>query len=812
MIARVAVRDVDGLFDYIIPDAMEKKVAAGLRIVVPFGAGNRLVEGIIVELANSSDCKKLKKISRLIDVYPLCTPELMQLAKWIKDRWFCSYYKALRLVLPPGISIKKKEYIQLNNSINAEKIIGRSKIRRMIFDRLTKAGGFLQMDDLADIPSARRVILELEKKGLVTISEVSKQAVSSKFVKMAVLKVPPEDIDEIIAHISKRAPVQAKLLDILSQTGSISTADLVTFSGGAYSALQALVKKGLIDIEEKVVMRNAYDEDAYKETKPHKPTSEQKVVLKEIIDAIDCGKKRTYLLHGVTGSGKTEVFLQAIEHIIKKGKQAIVLVPEISLTPQMVERFVGRFGRQVSVFHSSLSLGERYDEWQKILSGEVSLVVGARSAVFAPFRNLGIIIIDEEQESTYKSDTTPAYHAREIAQWRANHNNALLLLASATPSIESYYNAKIGAYQLLEMKNRYNNAILPKVKIVDMANELKYGNRSIFSNTLLSEIEENLRRSEQTILFLNRRGYNTFVSCRSCGDAIKCKYCDVTLTYHKRAQKLICHYCGYARKVPKICPSCNSPYIRYFGDGTQKLEDEIAKFFPTATYIRMDMDTTSNKNSHEAILNRFRDEKIDILVGTQMVTKGLDFKNVTLVGVMAADLSLNMSDFRAYERTFSLLTQVCGRAGRGEIEGRAVIQTYQPDSFVINLAKEHDYIGFYENEIAIRERLNYPPFCDLIMLLATGEDENKVSDLIKQAVDELKREYKSNALGSKEATDYITSPIPAPLSKLKGKYRWRVLIKTKRLDVISHYLHKIIKKFDNKDVNFSVAINPTSIL
>lgn len=813
MIAKVTVRDVEGVFDYLIPNAMESKIAIGLRVVVPFGMGNRLTEGIIIDLCESSEYDKLKKVSKQIDSHPLCTPELMDLVKWMKERYFCSYYKALKTVLPAGIALKKTKFIHLNEDVNIQEAVGKSKVKQMIMDRLAKAGGSLNFDDLSDIPSAQRAVSELLKNGAIDYSEINKQTVKSKFVRMAVLKAPLEDIDEIIAHIAKKAPVQAKLLDILCQTGSIAVADLVAFSGGASSALTALVKKGLVEYEDKMVMRNAFHVNAFQTTKPHKPTSDQKPVLKYLKDAIDSGDTTPVLLHGVTGSGKTEVFLQTIEHIISNGKQAIVLVPEISLTPQMVERFVGRFGERVSVLHSSLSLGERYDEWQKILNGEVSLVVGARSAIFAPFRNLGMIIMDEEQESTYKSDSSPSYHAGEVAQWRAKQHNAILLFASATPSVESYYRAKTGQYKLLEMKNRYNNANLPKVEIVDMCTELKNGNRSIFSNLLREEIQKNLELGQQTILFLNRRGYNTFVSCRSCGDAIKCKFCDVTMTYHKRAEKLVCHYCGYAEPIPQVCPSCNSPYIRYFGDGTQKLEDEISKMFPEATFIRMDMDTTSNKNSHEAILSRFKDEKIDILVGTQMVTKGLDFKDVTLVGVLAADLSLNMGDYRAYERTFSLLTQVCGRAGRGDIEGRAVIQTYQPDHFVLNLAKDHDYIGFYENEIAIRERLNYPPFCDLIMLLATGEEEESVSMVLSEAVHDLMHEHELDVTDDDNGKDYITSPVPAPLSKLKGKYRWRTLIKTNRLERLASGLHKVISKYhDNNAVTLTIAINPTSIL
>ncbi|MDD4690362.1 MAG: primosomal protein N', partial [Eubacteriales bacterium] len=680
MIARVAVRDTDGVFDYKLPVDMEQYATVGIRVVVPFGASSRITEGIITEICDTSEFSRLKTVKQLLDTEPLCTEELLELASWMKDNYFCNYYTALRCVMPPGVAYRVKRTIKI---IDADATIKGAK--RKVLDEINRG-----KDNWNDFSTAERNhITEMVTQGILSIEEKGKESIKSKTAKTVQIIVDRSEVDEIIAHLAQKAPVQARILEVLSQADYMSLADLSDYASGANSAVRAMEKKGLVVVYEKQQVRNAFNVEDYTKTQPNVPTREQKVVLKALITASDKGQAEPFLLHGVTGSGKTEVFLQLIDHAMKQGKQAIVLVPEISLTPQMVERFVGRFGQRVSVLHSSLSAGERFDEWQKILSGEVSLVVGARSAVFAPFNNLGVIIMDEEQENTYKSESNPLYHAREVALKRCASHNALLLMASATPAVESMYKAKKGEYKLLTMTKRYNEISMPKVEIANMCQEMKNGNRTVFSKQLIEMIQQTLARKEKTILFLNRRGYNTFVSCRTCGEAIKCEHCDITMTYHKRVNKMICHYCGCEKPVPQVCPQCTSPYIRYFGDGTQKLEDELSKMFDGIKFLRMDMDTTTNKNSHEAILRRFRDEDIDVLIGTQMVTKGLDFPQVTLVGVMAADLSLNMGDYRAYERTFSLLTQVCGRAGRGEIEGRAVIQTYQPDNFVIQLACDH---------------------------------------------------------------------------------------------------------------------------
>ena len=490
------------------------------------------------------------------------------------------------------------------------------------------------------------------------------------------------------------------------------------------------------------------------------------------------------------------VLLQLIEKVIKAGKTAIVLVPEISLTPQITDRFLARFGRIIAILHSKLSHGERYDEWKRIQKGEAKIVIGARSALFAPLQNVGIIIIDEEHDASYKSETTPKYDARDVAQKIAKINNAALILGSATPDVRTYYKAKItnketnketnqsDEIKLLELKNRISKNGLPDINVVDLREELAAGNKTVFSRLLYQEIKKNLENKEQTILFLNRRGYSTFIMCRDCGYVVKCEKCDVAMTYHVTKNKLLCHYCGEEKANVTVCPECASNNIRYFGTGTQKIEAEIHKYFPEASVIRMDVDTTTTKNAHEIILNKFRDEKIDILLGTQMITKGHDFENVTLVGVLAADASINIGDYRANERTYQLLTQVAGRAGRGDKRGRAIIQTYMPDEFSIVAAKKQIYEEFYINEINVREKLNFPPFCDIIVAVVNGTEEKAVIDDANLFYNIFKDYFE------------VYKPVPAPISKINNNYRWRVLIKAKVTEEVVERVNYCLDAFE----------------
>ena len=516
-----------------------------------------------------------------------------------------------------------------------------------------------------------------------------------------------------------------------------------------------------------------------------------------------------FLLYGVTGSGKTEVYLQLIQEAIENNKTAIVLVPEISLTPQMLDRFIARFGKeQIAVLHSKLSIGERHDEWERIKEKKAKIVIGARSAIFAPIKNLGIIIIDEEHDSSYKSESTPKYNAKEIAKKVAKENNIPLVLGSATPDLTTYYKAKEkNEITLLELTKRANNSALPKVEIVDLKQELANGNRSMLSMDLYQSIEENLKNKLQTILFLNRRGYSTFIMCRNCGYTVKCKNCDISMTYHSYENKLKCHYCGYEEKLVKICPECGSDKIRYFGTGTQKLEQEIHKQFPQAKTIRMDVDTVTKKNSHEEILNKFKNEDIDILIGTQMVVKGHHFPKVTLVGVIAADSSLNIDDYRATERTFQILTQVAGRAGRENLPGKVIIQTYNPENFSIQEAQKQNYDKFYETEIALRKQLKYPPFCDIIVIGFNSTNEDEIKKVSQEIFEKLEDKIDKEQFN-------IFKPMPSPIDKIQNKFRWRIIIKgnmTEEANKIFNDTLKEIYQKNYKNTKITIDVNPNNM-
>lgn len=604
-----------------------------------------------------------------------------------------------------------------------------------------------------------------------------------------------EEVDIDVVKSEK----QKRIINFLIDNGEVPLSELLLFSDTTRSVLSTLEKNGFVKLYDVEVSRNPFVHKDIERTVPLKLTEKQR----EVLNDVDINKFGKYLIHGVTGSGKTEVYLQLIQKVLDKGKTAIVLVPEISLTPQITNRFLSRFGDCIAILHSRLSIGERYDEWKKIKQGKCKIVIGARSAIFAPIENIGIIIIDEEHDLSYKSETTPKYEAREVAKYIANMNNIPLVLGSATPDIRTYYKAQKGDVKLLQLPNRISDFGLPDVSIVDLREELASGNKTVFSRRLYQEINKNLANKEQTMLFLNRRGYSTFVMCRDCGYVVKCSKCDVAMTYHITKNRLLCHYCGMEHENVFICPSCGSKNIRYFGTGTQKIEAEIKKYFPTASVIRMDVDTTRTKNAHEIILDKFRKEKIDILLGTQMITKGHDFENVTLVGVLAADSSINISDFRANERTFQLLTQVAGRAGRGDKKGRAIIQTYMPDEFSILAAKKQDYENFYKKEIIVREKLNYPPFCDIIIGVLSGEDEIAVKQEAQHLYDILNKCIETY------------QPMPAPISMINGLYRYRVLAKTSINDESVQILSKCLEEYNkgkNSNVKLSFDINPNSMM
>ncbi len=592
---------------------------------------------------------------------------------------------------------------------------------------------------------------------------------------------------------------QQRVINFLLDNMESPVSEIMEYLDITSAVLKTMEKNGLIDFKENRIYRDPFKNKEIEAAVKFSLNDEQR----HAVESIDISNENEYLLFGVTGSGKTEVYLRLIQKVLENGKSAIVLVPEISLTPQITDRFLSRFGSTVAILHSRLSKGERYDEWQKIKLGVSRIVIGARSAIFAPVNNLGIIIIDEEHDSSYKSETIPKYDVRDVARKMAKIYNIPLILGSATPDIRTYSAALNNKIKLLELKNRISVYGMPDISIVDMREELKSGNRTPFSRKLFYSIKENIQKGEQTILFLNRRGYSTFIMCRDCGYVVKCDKCDVSMTYHLSEGKLICHYCGKSVNPPTICPNCSSSKIRYFGSGTQKIEQELKKYLPEAKVIRMDVDTTREKNAHEKILRKFKNEKIDILLGTQMIAKGHDFENVTLVGILAADSSINVGDYKANERTYQLLTQVSGRAGRGNKKGKAIIQTYMPDEFSILAAKEQNYNNFYNTEIIMRKKLNYPPFCDIIVAVLSGKDESSVKSASYELYEILNNHFET-----------LYKPMPAPISKINDEFRWRILMKENLDEYKNEILGKCIEEYFTKkiDVKLSVDINPNNML
>ena len=608
---------------------------------------------------------------------------------------------------------------------------------------------------------------------------------------------------------SLRGEKQKKLIEFIKNNEGLTIPEIETFAEISRSTVNSLVNRGILKIVNEKIDRNPLAKKEIENNKKLVLNEEQEDAYKKIERVMEENRYEKFLIYGITGSGKTEIYLQLIEKAIIQNKSAIVLVPEISLTPQMLDRFIGRFGKEkIAVLHSKLSIGERHDEWERIKNGEAKIVIGARSAIFAPCSNLGVIIIDEEHDSSYKSESSPRYSAKEVAEKIASNNLVPLVLGSATPELRTFYDTENGNTTLLKLTKRANNSSLPSVEVVDLKFELATGNRSMISNLLYSEIEKNLKEKKQTILFLNRRGYSTFIMCRNCGYTLKCPNCNISLTYHITKNILKCHYCGHTQRPVNVCPECGSEKIRYFGTGTQKLEQEIKKQFPESTTIRMDVDTVTKKNSHEEILKKFKEENIDILIGTQMVVKGHHFPNVTLVGVIAADGSLNQDDYRANEKTFQILTQVAGRAGREKLPGKVIIQTYNPNAFPIECAKIQDYDMFFKTEIELRKQLKYPPFCDIILIGFSGENENEIKNISEYMFNILKPNLEKYQIN-------VFQPMPAPIDKIQNKIRWRMIAKGNVTEEVTIILNKCLQNVYNmnlKHTKISVDVNPNNMM
>lgn len=794
VIVDVAAHPIDRPFDYAIPEHLQVLAEPGMRVKVPFG--NRKVLGFITAIKDTTefDPARLKPIHELMDVVPVLNEELLEMAKWMKKQTVCFEIDALQVMIPSALRAKYEKRFVLNAPL--EEI---AEPLRVYFAKRP----FVRAQDAVEVYGLLKK--ELEKGTVIADTDISQQTAVKK-VRMVHIADSLEKLEAI--DIRPNAKQQLKLMDYMKRNPgtTIESSQMQKDAGTTLPTIYSLADKGAAVINNEELYRDPKLQSEIERKQSLQLTEAQQTAFDAIDGALNTSK--TFLLHGITGSGKTEIYLQTIDQVLKEGKEAIMLVPEISLTPQMTLRFKERFGDLVAVLHSGLSAGEKYDEWRKIQRAEVKVVVGARSAIFAPFRNLGLIILDEEHESSYKQDDSPRYHARDMAIWRSEYHHCPVILGSATPSLESYARAQKGVYELLVLEQRAKNQPLPDVEIIDMREELRSGNRSMFSVPLAEAIRERLERKEQIVLFLNKRGYSSFVLCRDCGTVMQCPNCDISLTYHRSTEMMKCHYCGYDEPVPHICPECESEHIRFFGTGTQKVEEELARLVPEARVLRMDVDTTRNKGAHEKILSAFGEGKADILLGTQMIAKGLDFPNITLVGVLSADTTLHLPDFRAAEKTYQLLTQVSGRAGRDILPGMVIVQSYTPEHYAITLAKDQLYEPFYDREMAMRRASGYPPYYYVVNIQFTHEDLMTAASYADQSVRYLKEHLSPDTL--------IIGPSASLIARVNNRYRYQCLIKYKKEPKLAEVMQQLIKIYRSewikKGAALAIDMNPTSVM
>ena len=789
LIAKVAVENTvysfDKEFSYKVPENLKSSCKAGVRVLVPFGRGNRKRQGIILSFCSESS-GKLKSIISVLDDEPVLSEEMIKTAIFMKEHYFCTLYDAVKTMLPAGINYKMttvygaKEISSEQQPDDEEQRVYNYLLSKR---KPVKSEVILEAFGYTDTSLLDKMVAE----GYLYKSDEAFRKVSDAVMKMTAI-TPDVDINSV-----KLTEKQKNILDLIAMTGGTSVKEVCYFTGVSTSVIDTLHKKGLIYFYDEEVFR-IDNRKADTQLPEITLSDEQETACNSLYDEYKDTKPHISLLYGVTGSGKTSVFIKLIEKVIEDKKGIIVMVPEISLTPQFVSLFSKRFGDKIAVFHSALSLGERLDEYKRVKKGLAQIVIGTRSAVFAPFEKVGLIIMDEEQEYSYKSESTPRYHAREIAKFRCFQNNALLVLSSATPSIETYYYAKNGRYSLNVLSKRFGTAVLPDVVTADMNIEVQNGNATGFSNVLLEGIESNLENGKQSIILLNRRGYNTFVTCRMCGDAVVCPNCSISMTYHSRNNRLMCHYCGHSIPYTDECPTCHSKSLRFGGTGTQKAEDTISEIFPDARILRMDADATSSKSSYEKMISAFANGEYDILIGTQMVAKGLNFPNVTLVGVLNTDQMLYADDYRSYERSFSLLTQVVGRSGRGNSKGMAVIQSYTPDNLIISMAAKQDYDTFYDTEINIRKGMLYPPFADICLIGFVGESQHltlrAANAFLQSFIKYARSEYPELPLR-------ILGPSPALVVKVSNKFRYKLIVKCKNNREFRKLLSTLLVEFGN---------------
>jgi primosomal protein N' (replication factor Y) len=803
-------------FIYRLPAALQENAQAGSRISVAFG--NKLVTGYIValhaELRSGTSLKEenIKDAREILDAFPLVTAELLELTRWVSEYYLAPWGEVLKAALPPGVSPRVEELLSLTNAGRAEldHSVTDESTRRRLLEIISEAGT-IALASAADQLKSKEVVKiarALAREGLLTIEQQSgTDSVRTKFERRVRLSTMPTAGDQ--EHTAKLSDAQQKVIELLKNAESLPFPEVLTRAQVGPSPVMTLAKRKLVEIFEQQLRRDPLSKSPAAAITDYVLTKDQEKVIAEVNRGLDSRAYSPFLLHGVTGSGKTEVYIRAMRVALKLGRSALMLVPEIALTPVFSRRLRMHFGEQVAIFHSSLSKGERFDEWTRVRNGTARIVIGTRSAVFAPIQNLGLVIVDEEHESTYRQQDSPRYNARDTAIVRAQKQAAVVILGSATPSLESFHNASTGKYQYLQLPNRLGGRPLAVAEIIDMRAAFARQQRpTIFSDELLREIEDTHSRGEQSIILLNRRGYSSFVLCRSCGESIQCPNCDVTLTYHRSERVIICHYCNHREAAPTKCPSCDGKYIYYVGEGTQQIEEKLRTLFPKIRIARIDRDTTSRRHAFERSLLGFSEGKIDMLVGTQILAKGHDFPNVTLVGVVSVDAGLALPDFRAAERTFQLLTQVAGRAGRGARAGKVLIQTYHPYHYALRHASGQDYAGFYEEEIRHRQNHSYPPFVALASLLVHGLKLDQVrSDALQ-----LRKELDA---ANPDRLVRVLGPAPAPLARLKNEFRMQILIKGRKRQQLRDVIDVALKIVATNGVNLrsvNVEIDPVSIM
>ena len=781
VIVDVPTMQTDQPFTYLVPENLNEQLAVGMRVEVPFGNGNRHVQGFVLAIEPMAAMVldetnvQLKELVAVLDLKPVLNTEMLALADYMKEKTFAFKITCLQTMLPSVMRADYQKYIYLTDELSEE-------LQDQLFYGLEEIS-WDQAQERGILPQ----LMALRKQQKVDIRYEVTTRNKVKMVRFIQAAKEFEQLEEIRLGLRKGAKKKEQLLYYLQRLGTekVTAVKEMKELGFSTALLNEAAKNGWLTFIEKEAYRDPFANQTFEKTTALSLNAEQQVAVETILQSVQEQQSQTYLLEGITGSGKTEVYLQVIAEVLNQGKTAIMLVPEISLTPQMVQRFKSRFGEHVAVMHSGLSQGEKYDEWRKIERGEAEVVVGARSAIFAPIENIGVIIVDEEHEASYKQEETPRYHARDLAIWRSEYHHCPVVLGSATPSLESRARAQKNVYQRLRLTQRANQAAtLPTIDVVDMRKEVENSNVSSFSMSLQEKLQERLEKNEQSVLLLNRRGYSSFVMCRDCGYVLPCPNCDISLTLHMDSKTMKCHYCGHEERIPYRCPNCGQDKIRYYGTGTQKVEEELQTLLPESRILRMDVDTTRRKGAHEKILRTFGEGQADILLGTQMIAKGLDFPNVTLVGVLNADTALNLPDFRSSERTFQLLTQVSGRAGRAEKPGEVIIQSFNPEHYAIQLAKAQDYEDFYTKEMYIRHRGDYPPYYFTVQITASHPEENEAAKQMFQIATKLKQGLSPQAI--------LLGPTPNAIMRVNNRYFYQVIIKYKQEPMLQPLLKEIL--------------------